>query len=254
MLPQEEQIALAPLQKALDALVASAVCIDAKAAAQIQDIEDPVTLVLLNKAQYQELLLLERQISSMMTELNPNRKRPFFSFGKIISREYPAYRYAIKAKHDYKNINSPTKVRERIEETHQVWVNTEKKRLTSYIEETDWESEADKLAYEKERLALIEEQELQYEEILSHYDEYHVVISNFEDHLVYPYLYYTLTQGENNSKSTMLRQSVPNFLYYEEDIMRAASRSDKEILKVVKEYDKICSTIYFKKKEGSDEV
>lgn len=225
-----------------------------------KSIREDVILYLCNEKQLREILLLENSVRGMSQEdgTDKARKDPFMPFGKIINPKLPAYKYSYRTKHIYKNISDRTKILEEIGKNKEkergkgkdkmlsIWENTERKNLNDHIEASNYDSiEADRLRRELEER--IEEQKAYFKEVCDNFEDYEVVITNYENRKEYIVLYYTLSDGSTHNE--YLRKDAPNILFYEEDKRRGQNRSDKKMQKIVDEYDRIFATFYVKKRE-----
>ncbi|CAA6807429.1 MAG: Unknown protein [uncultured Sulfurovum sp.] len=233
-------------EKKIQNIIDNAIIIDAKKEAAIETIDGEVHLVLINAKQLLTLLDIENDISTHFEENGKKSKDPFFTFGKIINPSESAYKYSIKSKHSYKIMKDRSTILTKVEKHHDIWKNKQDKFLREKLNDV-WESSQDKETFKKEFEANMLAAEKEYNDLLLNFSNYDVVISNYESYLYYPFLTYTLNNGK--SKNTMLRQDVPNFLYYEEDPKRASKRSDSGMSEVIEKYHRICENIYFNPKK-----
>jgi len=234
------------IEASLRALLSSLTPIDAKKEAHIEDTEEyAVSLYLVNEEIFKEILYLDQRVRSYFTDEKKPPKDPFRNFAKIIGSE-KIYKYSIKAKHIYKDVIDREKILESIPATLNAYKASETERITTLMEKEEWSEESRRKALkELEERFVNEERAL--DELQKHWEEYDVVMSNYEARHIYPVLYYTTTEGK--STHTMLRRDIPNIILYEEDKERASVRSNKKMEKIIKEYKKTCNILYFKKKE-----
>jgi len=202
------------------------------------------TLYLVGDSILKELVFLESQVRGFS---DPDKKRnPFDHYAKLINPHCPAYKYTHSVKPKYKLLTSEEKVRAAIPEHVAIWERTERKRLNEYLSQSELEeSEANKMRRELEEKISLSKHNA--EMLLKEFGFYDVVITNYEEGYTYSNLYYTTTDGESHNEH--LRTTVPNILWYQEDIKRAKGRSNSKIERIVREYGEVCGQIYFKRKD-----
>jgi hypothetical protein len=241
-----DKFTIKEIEESLRAILSPLAPIDAKKEAHIENTEAyTVSLYLVNEEIFKEILYLDQRVRSYFTDEKKPPKDPFRNFAKIIGSE-KIYKYSIKAKHIYKDVIDRDKILEAIPATLNAYKAAETERLTTLMEKEEWSDESRRKAFkELEERFINEERAL--DELQKHWEEYDVVMSNYEARHIYPVLYYTTTKGK--STHTMLRRDIPNIVLYEEDKERASARSNKKMEKIIKEYEKTCNILYFKKKE-----
>lgn len=210
-----------------------------------------ISLYLLDGVKFNSIVMLDRLVRGTYASRGLDTKDPFRDFAKIITpskKVLPAdvlssYKYSIRIKHLYKNISSEEKVLEHAEDTLWAWAKTKKRDLIQQIDQNDYgEDFIQKLQSELD--AEINEATDSLYGALENKKDYEIIITNFEEKLMYAVLYHTDQKGKNTN--TFLRQEVPNILFYEEDLSRANDRGDENMKKFIKSSKRIAGTIYIK--------
>lgn len=201
-------------------------------------------LYLVNQEVMAKLLFLDAKVES-----GEDSKDKFSRYVKLINPQEVAYRYEVLQYRKYKQIHDRDKVREQLGLHLGIFENKEKKRIQALRDKgTMTKEEMDEIEHDFEiNFALAQEQ---YALLKENFDAYDVVITNFEEMLMYDALACTLLSGK--TLQSHLRLKVPNVLWLEVDEFRAKHREHYKIEKIVREYKQLGGAgglIYFKKRD-----
>jgi len=222
-----------------------------------------------------EIKLLELSLKGMEDapkeeQVTKKRKKdPLFEYAKLLNPDHPAFKYSFFMKHTPLEIFDREKIRERIPREFSVWKNIEIKHLNERIMKSDpplGEEEANKLRRELDDIISIEEQNI--EDIVEHFEEYHVVITSHARQNYYPSVYLIEDLSYNNkdakeigkskhrSRNAHLRKHVPNILWFHDQRKYKDLRPNDKVGRIVRTHKSFCDTIYVKRfselEEGVD--
>jgi len=211
-------------------------------------------LYLVDEACLNKVLLLEGKINrNAKNEGFAEKRSAFYHFGKIINPDYPAVKYNLKKRHKYRATYDREKILKEIDRDKSIIANLLRKNLEEEIA-ANKDGKYDGEKAEKARRELDDRIEIDIkmlDNVKAHFDDYEIVITNYENYTIYPYIYFTYNDEKRIGlgKNEHLREKVPNILWYSPDNYYANRRTDETINKMVQTYTRLLGTIYVKKKD-----
>lgn len=215
-------------------------------------------LYLVDEACLNRVLLLEAKVNRNAKKEGFDEKRSaFYHFGKIINPDHPAIKYNLKKRHKYRATYDRDKIYDDFKENKDkdrfVLIASLKRELEEKIEENiggKYDGEKAELA-RKELNDSIEIDMQMLKKVLANFNDYDIVLSNYESYNIYAYLYFTYTDGKKTGlgKNEHLRAKVPNILWIDTDEYYAHRRTDEKIQDIVNTHSRLLGSIYIKKKE-----
>jgi len=244
---------------------------------EIKIFED-VSLYIMNTALKDEILALEAWVIELHSMGDDNKEsqsdyagKALFDYAKIINRDFPAYKYSFSVAKVAVEIFDKDKVRDAIPGQIARWENIERLRLQENIDSRVPPLSPEEITHLKHQLDLrIEIDQKQMEAILENWENHDVVITTHEYCNTYPSIYLTmdLVHSENpiqrekqeqefkknkkatyKKKSSHLRNSAPNLLWFDDSRPFSALRANDKITRVLQTHTPLCGSIYIKKNE-----
>jgi len=204
---------------------------------------------LVNKEQIHALIELEKRGSKQMQRFDISEADADFT-GKTFSiinkdRKSFAVDYKFYMRVTPLILTDEEKVRKRILSEMGIWANIQRKGLREALSSGEFsEDEANRMKRETE--VLIEEETAKLREIIENFDEYEVVVTNYETSPAYPTIYYNDKQGKKHIKHLSIK--MPNILWYEDKEHPREHRKDANIVQFIRSATKVANMVYFKPK------
>ena len=94
----------------------------------------------------------------------------------------------------------------------------------------------------------ISEETEKMKKVIENFDDYKVVVSNYENAARYPTIYYTDEEGKRHVEHLSIKK--PNVLWLKEDPIKKGQRGDASVMQFIKSAEKIGGMVYVQKKKG----
>ena len=181
------------------------------------------------------------------------KKGAFYHFGKIINPDHPALKFNLKKRHKYRATYDREKIHAQLVRDKSILVHTLKneleEKITANVDGKYTKQSAELARKELQDRIDIDMQML--EDVVKDFENYDIVVTNFESHHIYAYVYYTYNDGKKTGlgKNEHLRAKVPNILWIATDEYYAHRRKDEKINEMINSHARLLGTIYIKKRE-----
>ncbi len=185
------------------------------------------------------------------------KQGPLYPYMKLLNPDNPAFKYSFYMAHKPIEILDPMKVKDRMLKEVDVWINVERKRFEEKMNDTRYHyTQEEAQRYRADFEAKITTQSAKAKEIYDMFYDYEVIITNYENPLLYAGIYFltNLHHGESELKPKHkkhlehLRKEVVNVLWFYDYRKFDDLRSNNTVAEAIRTHTCICDTIYFQKK------